>query len=124
MVKLKYMTGEEFVDKKIARMLKLHPIAVWRAKKFAKKMDVVMNNYPEIKSFVVCLGKVFCFDHFYDHFVPPACRAVAIFKQWVVNNPVIIEEVFNSYGFRCSLSEIAADHYDTYYYIEKYDAEE
>lgn len=121
MANSKYMTGEEFVDKKIARMLKFHPIAVWRAKKFVEKMDEVMKDYPEIKSFVFCIGKVFCFDHSPNWFVPPACKAVAVFKFWVVNNPIIIEKIFELYGFRCSLSEIAADHYDTYYYIERYD---
>lgn len=123
MAKNEYMTGREFVDKKIARMIKRHPIAVWRAKKFAEKMDEVMEDYPEIKSFVFCLGKVFCFNHSPDWFVPPAYNAVVVFKMWVVNNPIIIEKIFESYGFRCTLSEIVADHYDTYYYIERYEEE-
>ena len=123
MPKRKYITGKEFVDKRIARTLMLHPIAVWRAKKFAEKMDEVMEEYPEIKSFVFCIGKVFCFEHSPDWFVPPAYNAIAVFKLWVVKNPVIIEKVFASYGFRCCLSEIPADRYDDYYYIERYENE-
>ena len=123
MAKSKYMTGEEFADKQLAWMLRLHPIAVWRAKKLAKKLDEVMKECSEIQSIDIFNGRVFCHRYASGLCVPMTRTAVAVFKLWVVKNPVIIEKVFASYGFRCCLSEIPADRYDDYYYIERYENE-
>ncbi|MBO5178802.1 MAG: hypothetical protein J6B87_00425 [Clostridia bacterium] len=120
MAKSKYMTGEEFVDKQLAWMLRLHPIATWRAKKLAKKLDEVMNEYPIIQSIEFDFGRVFCYGLTSGLGMPMARTAVAVFKLWVVCNPLILENVLKLYGFDCELAHVTRYYNKTYYYIRRH----
>ena len=119
MAKSKYMTGEEFADKQLAWMLRLHPIAVWRAKKLAKKLDEVMKECSEIQSIDIFNGRVFCHRYASGLCVPMTRTAVAVFKLWVVCNPTILETVLESCGFDCDLANVNGNYYQTYYYIRR-----
>lgn len=121
MVNQKYMTGKEYVDKSIARTLKLHPIAVWRAKKLAEKLNEVMEECPGIQSIDIFCGRVFCHRYASAFCVPSAYGAVAVFKLWVVCNPLILENVLESYGFDCELANVSGNYFKTYYYIRKHE---